>query len=83
MSENATPVAEGRLGNLEARLQRLESLLLPCLDVPGEPTSGVDLETPVAPWRYLVLRRHPWRRQLSVQGRNMTARHLVKRSQIV
>lgn len=28
-------------------------------------------------WRYLVERRHPWRRQLSLKGRNMTAGQLV------
>ena len=34
-------------------------------------------ETPVEPWKHLVLRRHPWRKQLYVKGRNMTVRHLV------
>jgi uncharacterized protein (DUF433 family) len=34
-------------------------------------------ETPVEPWRHLVLRQHPWRKQLSLTGRNMTARQLV------
>jgi uncharacterized protein (DUF433 family) len=28
-------------------------------------------------WRYLVARPHPWRRQLSVKGRNMTVGQLV------
>lgn len=28
-------------------------------------------------WRYLVERPHPWRRQLCVKGRNMTAAQLV------
>jgi uncharacterized protein (DUF433 family) len=34
-------------------------------------------ETAVAPWKHLVRRRHPWRKQLYVKGRNMTARQLV------
>jgi uncharacterized protein (DUF433 family) len=34
-------------------------------------------ETPVPPWQYLVRRRHPWRKQLFIKGRNMTVRHLV------
>ena len=37
----------------------------------------LDPETPVAGWQYLVRRRHPWRQQLYVKGRNMTARQLV------
>jgi len=35
------------------------------------------LELPVPPWQYLVHRPHPWRRQLYVRGRNLTARQLV------
>lgn len=31
----------------------------------------------VSPWRYLVERPHPWRRQLCVKGRNMTAAQLI------
>jgi hypothetical protein len=34
-------------------------------------------ETPVAPWNHLVRREHPWRKQLYLKGRNMTARQLV------
>ncbi len=34
-------------------------------------------ETSVEPWKYLVRRRHPWRTQLYMKGRNMTARQLV------
>jgi uncharacterized protein (DUF433 family) len=34
-------------------------------------------ETPVAPWTYLVRREHPWRLQLYIKGRNLTARQLV------
>jgi uncharacterized protein (DUF433 family) len=39
--------------------------------------SGPPLETPVEPWRHLVARRHPWRKQLFLKGRNMTVRQLV------
>jgi hypothetical protein len=34
-------------------------------------------ETPAPPWQHLVVRKHPWRKQLYVKGRNMTVRHLV------
>jgi uncharacterized protein (DUF433 family) len=34
-------------------------------------------ETPIQPWTQLVRRRHSWRKQLYVKGRNMTARQLV------
>lgn len=30
-----------------------------------------------ARWQYLVARPHPWRRQLSIKGRNMTVGQLV------
>jgi uncharacterized protein (DUF433 family) len=35
------------------------------------------VETPVAPWKHLVARKHPWRKQLYIKGRNMTVRQLV------
>jgi len=38
---------------------------------------GNPQETPVEPWKHLVLRRHPWRKQLSLKGRNMTVRQLL------
>jgi hypothetical protein len=34
-------------------------------------------ETPAPPRRHLVVRNHPWRKQLYIKGRNMTVRHLV------
>ncbi len=34
-------------------------------------------ETAVEPWKHLVARRHPWRKQLFLKGRNMTVRQLV------
>lgn len=34
-------------------------------------------EIAVQPWQHLVRRQHPWRKQLYIKGRNMTARQLV------
>jgi uncharacterized protein (DUF433 family) len=34
-------------------------------------------ETPAPPWQHLVVRKHPWRKQLYIKGRNMTVRQLV------
>lgn len=34
-------------------------------------------EMAVEPWKHLVRRPHPWRKQLYLKGRNMTARQLV------
>jgi hypothetical protein len=34
-------------------------------------------ETAVEPWQFLVRRQHPWRKQLYLKGRNLTARQLV------
>lgn len=34
-------------------------------------------EMPIEPWKHLVRRPHPWRKQLYIQGRNLTARQLV------
>jgi uncharacterized protein (DUF433 family) len=34
-------------------------------------------ETPVDPWKHLVARKHPWRKQLFIKGRKMTVRQLV------
>ena len=36
-----------------------------------------DRESAAAGWVYLVERPHPWRRQLSVKGRNLTVGQLV------
>jgi uncharacterized protein (DUF433 family) len=45
----------------------------------GSPSdkSRLPRETPVEPWKHLVARRHPWRKQLFLKGRNMTVRQLV------
>ncbi len=34
-------------------------------------------EQAVPPWRFLVARSHPWRKQLEVKGRNITVGQLV------
>lgn len=66
MSENNTALLD-RLDTLEDRLRRLE-----------EKIDRKEMrETAVQPWQYLVRRQHPWRQQLYVKGRNMTARQLV------
>ena len=81
MMETQSPPTEARLAALEARLARIESVLrhLPGLLDPGSVTNGlpVELETPAEPWKHLVIRKHPWRKQLYIKGRNMTVRHLV------
>ena len=66
MAENNTTMLD-RLDTLEERLRRLEERI----------DRGELREAAVPPWRYLVRRQHPWRQQLYVKGRNMTARQLV------
>jgi uncharacterized protein (DUF433 family) len=66
MVENNIPTQD-RLDTIESRLRRLE-----------EKIDRSELrETAVEPWRFLVRRQHPWRKQLYIKGRNMTARQLV------
>ncbi len=45
--------------------------------VQGHTAECAPRELPVEPWKHLVARRHPWRKQLFVKGRNMTVRQLV------
>jgi uncharacterized protein (DUF433 family) len=66
MAENNTNTLE-RLDAMESRLRRLEERI-----ERREP-----LEAAVEPWEHLVRRQHPWRQQLYVKGRNLTARQLV------
>lgn len=66
MAENNTNTLE-RLDTIEDRLRRLEERL----------DRKEMREAAVQPWQFLVLRQHPWRHQLYVKGRNMTARQLV------
>jgi uncharacterized protein (DUF433 family) len=88
MVEKHSPSAEARLDEIEARLGRIESVLMrlgvPVGAIAGAPFAEdvgkeekAEKETPVAPWQHLVARQHPWRKQLYLKGRNMTVRRLV------
>jgi len=66
MAENNTHASD-RLDTIESRLRRLEEMI----------DRREMREAAVEPWQYLVRRQHPWRKQLYVKGRNMTARQLV------
>lgn len=66
MADNNTTMLD-RLDTIEERLRRLE-----------EKIDRKEMrEAAVPPWQYLVRRQHPWRQQLYVKGRNMTARQLI------
>lgn len=54
---------EGKVAEVLMRVERLEKAQIE--------------ERSSSQWRYLVERPHPWRRQLYVKGRNMTAAQLV------
>jgi hypothetical protein len=66
MAENDI-LTSNRLASIETRLRRLEQWI----------DQREAREVAVEPWQYLVRRQHPWRKQLYVKGRNMTARQLV------
>ena len=66
MAENNTHTPD-RLDSIESRLRRLEERI----------DRREMREAAVEPWQYLVRRQHPWRKQLYVKGRNLTARQLV------
>jgi uncharacterized protein (DUF433 family) len=66
MAENNTQTPD-RLDTIESRLRRLEERI----------DRRKMREAALEPWLYLVRRQHPWRKQLYVKGRNMTARQLV------
>jgi uncharacterized protein (DUF433 family) len=66
MAENNAHTPDG-LDAIESRLRRLEERI----------DRRETREAAVEPWQYLVRRQHPWRKQLYVKGRNMTARQLV------
>jgi uncharacterized protein (DUF433 family) len=66
MAENNTTVLD-RLDTIEECLRRLEERI----------DRREMREIAVQPWQYLVRRQHPWRQQLYVKGRNLTARQLV------
>jgi uncharacterized protein (DUF433 family) len=66
MGENTTTMLD-RLDTIEDRLRRLEERI----------DRRALHEAVVQPWQYLVRRPHPWRQQLYLKGRNLTARQLV------
>jgi len=66
MAENNNNTPD-RLDTIESRLRRLEERI----------DRREMREVAVEPWQYLVRRQHPWRQQLYVKGRNLTARQLV------
>ena len=66
MAENNSATGD-RLDTIESRLRLLEERI----------ERREMRETPVEPWQYLISRPHPWRQQLYVKARNLTARQLV------
>lgn len=66
MAEQNTNTPD-RLDTIESRLRRLEERI----------DRKEMREAAVEPWQHLVRRQHPWRKQLYLKGRNMTARQLV------
>src|SRR5260370_42162860 len=66
MAENNTHTPD-RLDTIESRLRRLEERI----------DRREMREMAVEPWQFLVRRQHPWRKQLYLKGRNLTARQLV------
>lgn len=77
MSDMQAPTVEGRLDAIEAHLARIEALLQLTAATTERGPAAAEKESPVAPWRHLVARRHPWRRQLYLKGRNLTVRQLL------
>lgn len=61
-----------RLDEFEERLARMEAAFR---HLPGAPATP--REQSIAPWKHLVRRPHPWRTQLFLRGKNLTARQLV------
>jgi uncharacterized protein (DUF433 family) len=75
LSENSTHNPGQRL--YEARRQFAALLALVRRSFFDQPLLAENTESGVAPWKYLVQRAHPWRKQLYLRGRNLTARQLV------
>ena len=65
-------ITPDRLDKIEGRLQHVEEML-----VYWKQNRVDGREAAVEPWRFLVRRQHPWRKQLYLKGRNLTARQLV------
>lgn len=70
-SATATPVDNNQYEALLRRLDKLEQTM-------DRVVALLERTQPAAlPWKHLEPRKHPWRRQLYVKGRNMTARQAV------
>jgi uncharacterized protein (DUF433 family) len=65
-----------RLRNIEMHMVHLERMLQDAIST-WQFATEKRAELPVRPWRFLVKRQHPWRKQLYIKGRNLTARQLV------
>jgi uncharacterized protein (DUF433 family) len=48
----------------------------------GQDPVNAPPELPVPGWKHLVMRKHPWRRQLFLAGRNLTVRQLVNTAKV-
>lgn len=59
-----------------SRRESAEGRLVPP-ETPHKPSRAESREKAVEPWGFLVRRQHPWRKQLYIKGRNLTARQLV------
>ncbi len=79
MAKKKTPRRPDSMKAINSRLNRLEKMLREALSSSKVwKQNQIELrETAVEPWRFLVRRQHPWRKQLYVKGRNLTARQLV------
>lgn len=76
-----------RIHDVEKRLSRIETIVSSLPEsVPGSFWTRLlacrkqltgPAEIPVEPWKHLVKRPHPWRKQLYVKGKNLTARQLI------
>jgi hypothetical protein len=68
-----------RVRELRAALETVLAYAMK-LSGPTVPPNGHEhdlKEVPVEPWKHLVWRKHPWRKQLSLKGRKITARQFV------
>jgi len=63
--------------DLPERMKKIEGRVLLLETMVRKEKRHEQRESAVEPWGYLVRRDHPWRKQLYVKGRNLTARQLV------
>src|SRR5258708_1666888 len=79
MAKKKTTRKPDPLKGIEGRLSSMEKMLQEALSSSKvwKQNRIESRETAVDSWRFLVRRQHPWRKQLYVKGRNLTARQLV------